>query len=1031
MPHVSVPRSVRFARFVVGLTAVLCVAASSGTAFAAGVDFNRDVRPILAANCYECHGPDPESRATDWRFDRLADLEGEAFVPGDPDASPIVQRLLSHDEWEAMPPPESKRRPTAAQIETIRRWVAEGARTAPHWAFVGPERPPVPDVTRRGWPRTPADAFVLASLEERGLSPRPDAEPGVLARRLSLALTGLPIEPARSARFAERYEAAPDAAVAELVDELLASPAYGERFAWGWLDAARYADTNGYQGDGYRVMWPWRDWLVRALNENRPFDVMTRQMLAGDELAADLSPADADWQSGDWLADPTAADRLLATGFLRNHRYDTGSGTIPAESRFENAADRLETVGTVWMGLTLQCARCHTHKFDPIEHREYYRLLSYFDDVPEVGSALKGASHPYVRVPSQDRRAELVRLRDRRERLTEELAAAVDSAADARAAWEAALAEDDEDGAGDAPPRVARGLRFRFAADPIRFDGTTTRQEPNDPIALCRGDRPWTISFWFRPESTDDAAIFSSVAEPEKGRQGIQADWVDGRVRVRHVCRWVNSYVEFRSRERLAVGEWRHVTFRSDGRMQGLAYGASLDGEDGAMELTHGVTNDGAGGAGKAPLILGGGELLPSFVGTLRDLRFYDRELTSAEVRSLADRRSTAALAAIPADRRTAAEDRTLRLAFRESPAAPPAVVRLRRAWIAARTELDERSATLPTAMVMRDAPAGPTHVRKAGQYDDPAEPVDRGTPAFLPPLPEGDRSRRALADWLTSGDHPLTARVAVNRVWQTLWGRGLVEQPGNFGVQCPEPRHAALLDWLATEYVRSGWDTKALVRRIVTSRTYRQASDAPAERWRLDPRNDDLARGPRFRLPIAAVRDQALALSGRLDRTPGGPPVLLGEALGKNGEPQKVPFETHRTRRTLYAFWKRNAPHPLLAVFDVADRNRCEVRVIRTNTPLQALVTLNEPEFVASAAALGARARAAAATRDGRLTWLWRACTGRTPDAALLDELGAMLDRYRALAAADPAGDQAPDEAAWTALGNVTLNLDATLTLE
>ena len=1001
--------------------------AHAGPADSERVDFNREVRPILAANCYECHGPDEESRATDLRFDRLDEPDGRAFVPGDPDGSPMLARMRSHDEYEVMPPPESKRRPTPAQIETLRRWIAEGAATAPHWAFVPPRRPAVPAVIDRDWPRTPVDAFVLKSLErgspgDRSPAPRPDAEPGVLARRLSLALTGLPLSPERLDRFGAEYETDADAAVAALVDERLASPAYGERFAWGWLDAARYADTNGYQADRHRIMWPWRDWLVRALNENRPFDELTRQMLAGDELAAALSPADAGWRTGDWLADPAAADRLLATGFLRNHRYDTGSGTIPAESRFENAADRLETVGTVWMGLTLQCARCHTHKFDPVEHREYYALLSYFDDVPEVGSALGGASHPYVLVPSADQRAELLRLRARRDDLARRFAAACDAATGERAAWERSLGETKDD-----PPRVARGLRHRYAAEAIRFDGETTRRKPSDAIELCRGSEPWTISFWFKPESDGDAAIFSSVEQPEKDRKGIQADWVDGRVRVRHVCRWVHSYVEFRSRERLAVGEWRHVTFRSDGRMQGLAYSASLDGDDGAMERTHGVTNDGAGDGGNAPLVLGGSVLMPSFTGALRDLRFYDRDLQPDEIRSLADPRPTAALAAIPADRRTAGGRETLRLAFAESDAVPPAAARLREERFAADAALAEFAADLPTTMVMRDDGWRPTPIRKAGQYDDLGEPVDRGTPAFLPPLPDGPRGRRELADWLLDPGHPLTARVAVNRIWQTLWGRGLVDRPDNFGVQCPEPEHAALLDWLAVEYRESGWDTKALVRLIVTSRVYRQASDAPPERWALDPNNADLARGPRFRLPVAAVRDQALALSGRLDRTIGGPPVLLGGTLGKDGEPVDVPFARAETRRTLYSFWKRNSPHPLLAVFDVADRNRCEVRAIRTNTPLQALVTLNEPGFAASAAALGRRARDAAPDRAGRLRWLWRACTGRRPDAATLARLGEMLDGYRDLAADSPDAE----DRAWAALGNVVLNLDATLTLE
>ena len=572
-------------------------------------------------------------------------------------------------------------------------------------------------------------------------------------------------------------------------------------------------------------------------------------------------------------------------------------------------------------------------------------------------------------------------------------------------------------------PRVARGLRFRYAERPIQFTGKSSIEKSNKPVALCAGNRRWTISFWFRPESEAKGAIFSSVEEPERYRPGIQADWVGGRIRVRHVCRWVNSYIEFESKEKLATGRWYHVTFRCDGRMQGLAYTASLDGADDSMICTHPVTNDSAEKSGKAPLLLGGSPLMPGFIGTLRDLRFYDRVLEHTEVGSLADARSIVEIAKIPAVERTASESETLRLAFLESDALPDELRQLQDNYHTAIAKMDSALSDIPTTMVMKEAPTAHTRIRKAGVFDSLGEEVETDTPGFLPPLPGPERDRLILARWLTDADHPLTARVAVNRIWQLLWGHGFVDSPENFGTQCAEPLHADLLDWLATEYVRLEWDTKALIKIIVTSRAYRQSSLASDELWKQDSENRHLARGPRFSLPVDSVRDQALLLSGRLDRTVGGPPVVLDEARGKDGKPMNVPFEASDRRRTLYTFWKRNSPHPMLAVFDVADRNQCEVRSMRTNTPLQALVTLNEPGFAACAAAFGKRARAVSAVESEQIRWVWQACTGRVANEDDVQLLRKMLRQYREISG--------NEDQAWTALCNVLLNLDATLTLE
>lgn len=991
-------------------------------ALAAPLDFNRDIRPILADNCFECHGPDEESRKADLRLDtRQGALNAEdgdpAILPGDPDVSPLYQRLITHDRDDVMPPPKSPRQPSQKQITLLRQWIAEGADYAEHWAFVAPEGHPAPTVSKPEWIRNDLDAFVLEHLDAEGLTPQPDAPPRVLARRLSLAITGLPALPEVQNKFAVAYATDPEKAITDHVDSLLASEAYGEHLAWIWMDAARYADTNGYQADGPRIMWPWRDWLIRSLNRNIPFDELTLQMLAGDELIP--KPLQT-WESADWIVDPHASELLTATGFLRNHRYDTGSGTIPAESKFENAADRMETVGTVWMGLTMQCCRCHNHKFDPIATREYYQMLSFFDKVPEVGSALKNASHPYIKTPTDEQLASLRELNQKVEKSTQAFRTVLKQVRPEQRQWETDLASAKH----TTDTRVNRGLKHRYAEPALTFDGKTTIEESNKPVALCTGATEWTISFWFKAENMSEGAIFSSVEEPERYRPGIQADWLGDRVRVRHVCRWVNSYIEFESAANLKPGQWHHVSFRCDGRMQGLAYSAALDGDFDAMTCTQPVTNDSADGGGKAPLLLGGSPLMPGFKGALHDLRFYDRKITDPETQAIADPRSTTVIAAIPTADRTEAEERILRLAFFESDALPKRAHKICDQKIAAQAALKEALADVPTTMVMRDEGDHQTMILAGGGYDRPTEPVPSGTPAILPPLGKESPTRADLAQWLTRPDHPLTARVAVNRIWQLLWGRGFVDSPENFGTQCAAPMQQKVMDWLATEYVRLGWDTKAIIRLITTSRTYRQDSGADETPWTTDPQNRHFARGPRFRLPVHVVRDQALALSGRLDPWLGGPPVILTEVKGKDDKPMKLSYEVSDRRRTVYSFWKRNAPHPMLAVFDVADRNQCDVRVRRTNTPLQALVTLNEPSLADCARRLAQRARQIEGTDERRLKWLHQTCTARIPTPEQMQHLEGMLVNYTRTTHGN-------ENQAWTALCNVLLKLDATLTLE
>jgi hypothetical protein len=768
-------------------------------------------------------------------------------------------------------------------------------------------------------------------------------------------------------------------------------------------------------------MWRWRDWLIEALNQNKRYDQLTLEMLAGDLL---LPAQTQQWQTGDLIRDPHSNDLLMATGFLRNHRYDSGSGTIPNESRFENAADRVETFSTIWLGMTMQCARCHDHKFDPITSRDYYSLLAFFDKIPEYGMATRGGSHPFIRSPTREQRKTLAQFDHEVVTAERALAAAEPEIAAAQQAWEITLAQDQEPSTLPFDvERISRGLKEHFLKNkPAVFDGTQTKDLGDSANKIISGETRWTVSFWFRADGKGDATILSNVEKPEGTYVGLLADLVGGKLRLRHVCRWVNSYIEFISHETVSLGEWHCVTLSSDSRRQGVAYRATLDGQAGAMRLTEGATGDNVEGFLKSRLQVGGGPFLPNFQGSLADLRFYDRDLSAIETSFLADKRSVAALAAIPSAKRSSNEKAFLRMHFMQSAASAEhrTLLEKRESAAAARETFIQ---TVPSVMVMQETTGHQTHLHPKGAYDSLGEAVSPMTPGVLPKAGPDRLDRIALARWLMQADHPLTARVAVNRLWQELWGRGLVKTPENFGTQCAQPLHHEALDWLATEYIRLGWDTKALIKLIVTSAVYLQSSSAPAGEWQSDPENQWLARGPRFRLPIRVERDSALAISGLLEPEIGGPSVLLEKLYGQDKKEVKIPFEVNTHRRTLYTFWKRNAAHSMLAVFDVADRNQCDVRVRRTNTPLQALVTLNEPGQVASAQAFAGRITAHSADADERLTFAYRAATGRTPGVPQLAQLRAALAAYT---------EESRDESqAWSILTNMLLNLDATLTLE
>jgi mono/diheme cytochrome c family protein len=793
----------------------------------AAPDFERQILPILSENCFHCHGPDADRRKGDLRLDEEADAKKRnddgvaAVVPGKSAESSLYRRILAEDAGDLMPPPKSNKKLTKEQIALLKAWIDAGAPWGEHWAF-RPLARPAPPVEGH-----PIDAFVRARLAREGLAPSPPAEPAALLRRLSLDLTGIPPTPSEL-EANESYE--------QSVDRLLASPRYGERMAWDWMEAARYADSNGYQGDGERTMWPWRDWVVRAFNENLPYDRFTVLQLAGDLL-------------------PNAGrEERLPTGFNRNHPINGEGGRIAEENRVEYVFDMAETVGTVWLGLTFNCCRCHDHKFDPLGKRDYYSLFAFFNRTPVNGGGGDPQTPPVLDLPTP-----------------EQLDAVAKLDADHAAACRE-LGETEQ-------PLLA---------------------EPEGPAAEVLGK---------------NAKLKDAIkVAPEK-----------------------------RSRQQLD-------------------------------------------------------DLLKAFEKAAPD---YAAKLRTA--RDLVDKRSNA----------------------RKS------IVRV---------------------MVMEDA-AKPrkTYVLDKGLYDKRLDEVGAATPAKLPPMPaDAPRDRLGLARWLVAPENPLTARVTVNRFWQTLFGAGLTRTPENFGRQGEYPVHRELLDWLAVEFRESGWDVKRLLRLIVTSETYRQSSRVPASLVERDPDNRFLARGPRHRLPSWMLRDQALAASGLLVDVRGGPPVRVYQP---SGVWEEATFGTKRYqqdhgdalwRRSLYVFWRRIVGPTMF--FDTQSRSTCVVKPTRTNTPLHALALLNDPTYVEAARALAERVLEAPGDDDARIDALTRRVLARRPTDPERDVYRSGLARLRGQYAARPAdalkllqvgeskrnGALAPAEhAAWASLALTVLNLDEAVTRE
>ena len=997
------------------------------------ISFDRDVRPILSDTCYACHGPDEANLQAGLRLDQ-SESAARVLVPGDSKASRLYQRISHEAEVARMPPPGFNRKLTAQQIETLRLWIDQGAEWETHWSYQPPRRPAIPAV-KQDWARNPIDRFILARLEAESLQPSPEAGRATLLRRLSFDLTGLPPTPEELSAFLK--DRSPDY-YEQAVDRLLRSPRYGERMAMRWLDLARYSDTHGYHIDSHRDMWHWRDWVIEAYNRNLPYDRFTIEQLAGDLLP---SPS---------------TDQLVATGFNRNHMINFEGGAIPEEYQTEYVVDRVETTATVWMGMTMGCARCHDHKYDPIKQRDFYRFFAFFNTIKEKGlDGTEGNAAPVLRLPSPNQR-------ERREALKEQLAAAERSLPEFEVSLEQIEWEQSALETIPAPPEDSLVARYGF--DDAIDDGIVVRGKPAYTAGKIRKalsldgeqhiqleaeldlDRPFAVAFWAKTSAQ------RGVTYLEQGSLEIAFGAVTkvpdeykthGPIEIRMGSKG------WRSAERITTRDWHHLTVTHDGE----ALRVFVDGDAltlSSFEETEARPVD-------RPLAVGAKDAFyQGFEGEMDELRLYSRPLSEDEIAALAIHHPFRSILA-ETDPDCAQQDR-LREYYRSrfvSPDFRAAHGEIRRI----EDDLRRLDREVPTTMVMSEmADPRETFILARGDYRAKTEEVEPGVPGALPPLPSGAPANRlGLAQWLVSPGNPLTARVAVNRDWEMYFGQGLVKTTEDFGSQGEAPSHPELLDWLAVEFMESGWDVRHMQRLIVTSAAYRQSSRMSPELAERDPENRLLARGPRFRLPAEMVRDNALYVSGMLEEKVGGPsvnpyqPPGIWEDVSYGDRFTAQTYEQDHGaalyRRSMYTFWKRTAPPPSLTAFDAPDREKCTVRRSRTNTPLQALTLLNDPTYVEASRALAARVLREAAPSDAaRLDRAYELSLGRTPTPAERDVLLTLLGKQREEYEADPsaAGEllgvgespadsalDAADLAAWTVAASTVLNLDETVTKE
>lgn len=1161
---------------LVAVGTALCAAGAPSSA----IDFNRDIRPILSDKCFACHGPDEKERKAKLRFDLKEDAfkpgkSGDAaIVPGHPEKSPLIARINASDPDDVMPPPKTGKKLTAQQKDLLTRWIASGAKWQEHWAYEAPKRPELPAVKNKAWPENEIDYFVLARLEKEGLKPAPDADKTTIARRVTLDVTGLPPTPEEvDAYLGDKSPEAYD----KLVERLLNSPRYGEHMARYWMDAARYADSHGYHIDSERSMWKWRDWVVNAFNENMPFDEFTTEQLAGDLL-------------------PEAnVDQKVASGYVRCNMSTGEGGAIDAEYQAKYTFDRVETTATIWMGLTLTCARCHTHKYDPIAQKEYYGLYSFFNNIDEsIMDGNKPNPDPFIKLPTPEQSARLEQLKKFIADGQKKLDAPMPELDKEQEAWQRTWHEKLSEGWSAIRPEEVKstnGTKFKIEGETVLAEGenpendiheVTFEIEPGTIAALRLEALPHESLPKKGSARAEDARFRLSEFEAElvtKGEDeksktkklkfsqavasaaeanyeidkaidgkadtgwGIAADVVAEpqaalfllaeplkvqtnaklRVRLRYEA----------SKSKRAIGHFRIAAAQNENLVRLLNppklepwyvvgpfkaedfVGAFKKQYEPEKEIDLKKSYEGVRGnikwSAKDDFEDGKANLLVNELHGVHGVYYLHRTLTVPEPRKLeisvraddlftvwlngkvvgerAQKAKTeegalkltvdlekgtnkflvkvvtqvgasyftfnqklnqadsvpAEVAAVLAttDKLSGPNQQKVRNYFRRLKS--PELKKLFNDMTDWREEETSIEKSIPTTMVAKEmSKPRETFTLMRGEYDKKGDKVEPGVPAILPPFPkDAPTNRLGLAKWLLDPNHPLTARVTVNRFWQQYFGVGLVKTAEDFGVQGERPSHPELLDWLATEFVRTGWDVRRLQKLIVTSRTYRQSSRAKPELLTRDPENRLLARGPRFRLDGEVVRDSALMVGGLLVDKQGGrsarpyEPPGLWEAVSFNNSQKYVPDKGEgQYRRSLYTYWKRQSPPPNMLIFDAPTREYCVVRRPRTNTPLQALVTLNDPHFVE--AARGLAHRIMDQEPNQRIPYAFRLGLARAPKA---DEVKILQETYKQQLA-EFQNDQAAAEklsgssstdcaelAAWTTIASMIMNLDEFLT--
>ena len=1008
------------------------------------IDFDRDIRPILAKNCYECH--DARKQKAHLRLDSAAAVmkgseNGAIVIAGNSEKSPIVRRVLGLDGEDRMPKDEDALPP--AQIALIRAWIDQGAplsaadqaqvaagasTDAPqHWAYRVPVRPELPSVTRTEWVRTPIDRFVLARLEKEGLAPSPEASLEILVRRVSLDLIGLPPSPQEvDAVVADAAREGRDAAYEHLVDRLMASPQYGERWARPWLDLARYADSQGYEKDLPRVMWKYREWVINALNQDMPFDQFTVEQIAGD-----------------MLPNPTT-DQLVASGFHRNAMTNEEGGIDPEEALYEVLVDRVNTTATVWLGSTLGCAQCHNHKYDPFTQKDYYRLMAFFQNTDYQSRTFSDGtrfSEAIIDLPTPEQETKRKAIQTEIDKLTDQMKVTTPAFERAQAEWEqAAKSEASLHWVTIAPGEITAtgGVQLSAAADgSVTASGanpgdttytihaitalprtTAIRLEALPDVSLPKGGpgRDPYGNFQMNGFEVEGLTIAAVKADDSAGGASFDTFFPKSLPRGTHAPKgWqVDASREDPRRPRQIVFTLERplvapvgtpVTIRL--KHEAAAVGQAI----GHFRLS--AT------AGATP------ERIVQLPARLRPIL------------------------SMPVAQRTEQQQKDLTTFYRSI---APSLEETRDQVTELQKQL--RALAIPTALVMHERSSyerPSAYVRRRGAFMDKGELVYADVPAILHPLADDQMPNRlGLARWLVDQRNPLTARVTVNRAWEQFLGRGIVETSEDFGTQGTRPSHPELLDWLATEFVHNGWHVKPIHKAVVMSATYRQSSVGTPASIERDPYNRLLARGPRFRLEAEMVRDSVLAASGLLSRKIGGPSVYPPQPEGIWDIPYSsekwIPSEGEdRYRRGLYVFIRRSATYPSFMTFDATSREHTTVRRVRTNTPLQALVTLNDEAFFEAAQALAARVlrEAPSASNDARAAYAFRLVATRTPAAAETDRICASFDKELQRFRNDPAaaaktirgrevqGIDPAEQAAWTIVANALLNLDESLSKE